>query len=169
MHQGLSEPMLHAVADEVDRGPRNTDQPQSSQFGFEPRRFGFVLEYPRRCVQMSERVEIFERRWDDTHRGEDERFNLWVVMFEPGQDLVQPLSKRSTYAVEHHGLLCTGGGFPAMMELVTRLLDVRAYKGVVSAPLDAALTRGLLSPDQPIPLLFPCATLTFSVLARFTL
>ena len=155
--------LFETVTGHVNRGVGRTGHAHALHFSSNPRPFGLMTKHPRRGVEMGEGIEVLERGWDDTERGQHHRLNAWMVDSQPFQQFVDALAEGPSDAVEHNRLLDFVVVNPAHVKVATGFGDVRSAEGVVSAPLNATDPRGLLAPNDPVPRILPHALVLVNV------
>ena len=76
---------------------------------------------------------------------------------QPFQDIVDPFSVRSANAVKDNDVFDVFSGFPSHVQHSSSFDDSRPTEGVIAAPQNATFAGRLLTPDHPIPCVFPHA------------
>ena len=112
---------------------------------------------------MGEGVEVFQRSRHETERCQNDRLKGWMVRLEPLQHLVDAFTKRPSNAVEDDHAVGAFTGLPSQLERASCFGDMRSAKRVITTPQYATGAGSQLTPNHPIPRVFPHALVSVSV------
>ena len=89
-------------------------------------------------------------------------------MLKPDELVDKSVSERAANAVKNNRTICLVSRCPSHVNGSTGFLYVRANKGVISRPLDATGSWGVLIPHNPVPGVFPHSSVGFEVLCSIS-